>query len=84
MEFLGEQRFDSATSVPQYRNVTITRFDAWLYRVVDEFDNAMIRGYVSYCYVSSTLTTSSSILMPADGHFCCAAAREARPTYYRS
>jgi hypothetical protein len=48
MEFLGEQRFDSATSVPQYRNVTITRFDAWLYRVVDEFDNAMIRGYVSY------------------------------------
>jgi hypothetical protein len=48
MEFLGEQRFDSGTSVPQYRNFTIARFDAWLYRVVDEFDNAMIRGYVSY------------------------------------
>jgi hypothetical protein len=28
--------------------------------------------------------TSSSILMPVDGHFCRAAAREARPTYYRS
>ena len=40
--------FDTGTSVPQYRNFTITRFDAWRYRVVDEFDNAMIRGYVSY------------------------------------
>ena len=48
MTFLGNWRRDTGTSVPEYRNLTIDRFDHHRYRVTDEFFTVQIRGKISY------------------------------------
>jgi hypothetical protein len=69
MEFRGERRFDTGGSVPDYRNVSVTRAGAQ-YRVVDEFFTGQIRGNVYYTlrpidadHLELTLATGATILL---------------------
>ena len=48
MEFMDQRRTDTGGSVPDLRNVTVSKTGPTLYRVVDEFFNGMIRGQVYY------------------------------------
>ena len=48
MEFMDQRRTDTGGSVPDLRNVTVSKTGPTLYRVVDEFFNGMIRGRVYY------------------------------------
>jgi len=48
MIFEGERRLDTGTSVPEYRNVSVARAGAGIYRIVDQFFNVQARGRVSF------------------------------------
>ena len=48
MEFRGAQRLDTGSSVPQYRNVSVSPSSSSLFAVVDEFFNVQARGRVEY------------------------------------
>ena len=48
IEFRYPQRFDTEGGVSQYRNVSVDRSTSTTYRVIDEFFNVQIRGWVSY------------------------------------
>ena len=48
MEFKGEMRFDTGSGAPEYKNMTVTKFDTSSWRVLDQFYTGQIWGRVSY------------------------------------
>ena len=46
--FNGVTRLDTATSAPDYKNVSVTREGSGAWRIVDEFYTLQIRGRVTY------------------------------------
>jgi hypothetical protein len=66
MTFLGNWRRDTGTSVPEYRNLTLDRFDDGHYRVTDQFSTVQISGKISYT-LSVTDPDHLQIRMDANG-----------------
>lgn len=49
MEFNGNRRLDSGgSSVPDYRNLSVTQIDGSVYKVVDTIFTGQVQGQVSY------------------------------------
>jgi hypothetical protein len=48
MEFNGVMRLDTGSGAPEYKNMTVTKFDTARWRVVDQFFTGQIWGRVSY------------------------------------
>lgn len=48
MEFKGNMRFDTGSGAPEYKNMTVTKFDTASWNVADEFYTGMIWGRVYY------------------------------------
>lgn len=47
MDFRGDRRFDTGGSVPDYRNMSVTKTGRQ-YAIVDEIFNGQVRGHVDY------------------------------------
>ena len=48
MEFKDDMRLDTGSGAPEYKNMTVRKFDTASWRVADEFFTGMIWGRVYY------------------------------------
>jgi opacity protein-like surface antigen len=48
MEFKGDRRFDTGSSAPDYKNLTLSKSGSALYEGVDLFFTGAVRGKVAY------------------------------------